>query len=272
MNAFRVVVVAAMLLGVGACASGPRGGGERAGTSRTAAAEQVAPASAGPGQAGPGQAGPEPAGPERASPEAWYEPEIRAFEAADRANPPGVHKVLFIGSSSIRMWKTLAEDMAPMPVLNRGFGGSKTQEVLAVFDRIVLPYRPSVIVYYCGDNDLGTDNHDSQSAADGFIAFDRLARAMSPEVQVFYIPIKASVARWGNWEAMRRANEIVRAYCEATPGATYLDTVTPTLGAEGKPDPTIFLGDGLHLNAKGYEIWTRVVRGPVLKAWEETGE
>ena len=200
-------------------------------------------------------------------PAAWYEPEIQAFEAADRASPPEPGQALFIGSSSIRMWTTLAEDMSPVPVLNRGFGGSKTGEVLAVFDRIVLPYKPSIIVYYCGDNDLGIDKTDSQGVADGFLEFDRRARAEWPEVRVFYIPIKASVQRWSNWAAMKRTNEIVRAYCERTAGAVYVDTVTPTLTAAGLPDPTIFRQDGLHMNEKGYAIWTSVVRPPVLKAW-----
>jgi lysophospholipase L1-like esterase len=202
----------------------------------------------------------------------WYEREIRDFEAADKASPPASGQVLFIGSSSVRMWTTLNEDMNPAPVLNRGFGGSKTGEVLAVFDRIVLPYKPSVIVYYCGDNDLGLDNTDSQAAADGFIAFDQRARSEWPGVNVFYIAIKPSVQRWKNWEAMKRANDIVRVYCEETHGATYLDIATPALTAEGLPDPTTFREDGLHLNAKGYAIWTTVIRGPVVEAWEKTGK
>lgn len=199
----------------------------------------------------------------------WYEPEIRAFEAADRASPPPPGRVLFIGSSSIRLWHTLAEDMRPAPVINRGFGGSKTGEVLAVFDRIVPVCRPSVIVYYCGDNDLGTDNTDSRAAADGFIEFDRRARALWPGLKVFYIAIKASRARWANWPAMERANELVRAYCERTPGAEYLDTVTPTLRADGPPAADYFLEDGLHLSPKGYAVWTSVIREPVLRAWNE---
>ncbi len=203
----------------------------------------------------------------RPAPAPWYEAEIRAFEEADKASPPAPGQVLFIGSSSIRMWTTLTEDMKPAPVLNRGFGGSKTADVLAVFDRIVLPYKPSIIVYYCGDNDLGMDNTDSQAVADGFVAFDRRARAGWPKVQVFYIAIKPSLQRWKNWEAMRKTNEIVRAYCEKTPGAAYLDIVTPALTSEGKPDPTTFREDGLHMNARGYGIWTSVVRQPVLDAW-----
>lgn len=198
----------------------------------------------------------------------WYEPEIVAFERADTASPPPPGQVLFIGSSSIRMWESLTVDMRPMPVLNRGFGGSKTGEVLAVFDRIVLPYQPSIIVYYCGDNDLGTDNTDSQAAAEGFIAFDRRARAAWPDVRVFYIAIKPSIARWNNWSAMMRANELVRSYCDRTSSATYLDTATPTLMPDGTPDRMIFEEDGLHLNEKGYSIWTAVIRGPVLEAWE----
>lgn len=202
----------------------------------------------------------------------WYEEEIRAFEAADRGIVPPQDAVLFVGSSSIRKWETLAVDMAPAPVRNRGFGGSKTGEVLEVFDRIVLPYSPRVIVYYCGDNDLGTENRDAEGAARGFIEFDQRARAKWSDVEVFYIAIKPSVARWSNWPAMKRANEMVNAYCELTPGATFLDIATPMLGVDGKPDPSLFEGDGLHLNAKGYEVWKRVVREPVVEAWESVKE
>ena len=201
------------------------------------------------------------------APPAWYENEIRAFEAADRVSPPAAGGVLFVGSSSIRLWEDLEHAMAPARVLNRGFGGSKTREVLAVFDRIVRPSNPSIIVYYCGDNDLGTDNTDAEAAAEGFLAFDRRARALWPTVRTFYIPIKPSIARWKNWPAMEKANGLVRAYCERTPGATYLDTVTPMLTAEGRPDPSIFKEDGLHMNAKGYERWNAVVRPEVVRAW-----
>jgi hypothetical protein len=209
------------------------------------------------------------AAPVETAPDAWYESEIRAFEEEDRMSPATPGQVLFIGSSSIRMWKSLAADMAPVPVLKRGFGGSKTGDVLAVFDRIVLPYEPSVIVYYCGDNDLGTDNTDWQSAADGFITFAGRARREWPRVTLVYIPIKASVARWGNWPAMRKANEKVRSYCERTARTIYVDTVTPTLTPEGRPDPAMFLADGLHLSEKGYDAWTGVLRPAVWKAWIE---
>lgn len=207
---------------------------------------------------------------------AWYEESIREFEAADLASPPPPGQVLFIGSSSIRLWKTLARDMHPAPVINRGFGGSKTGEVLAVFDRVVPVCRPAAIVYYCGDNDLGTDNTDSVAVAENFIAFDRRARALWPDVQVFFIAIKASPARWSNWPAMERANALIRDYAQRTPGVMYLDTVTPTLiagdGPALRPDPSLFEQDGLHLNPKGYAVWASVIRGPVVRAWTECAD
>lgn len=204
-----------------------------------------------------------------AQPAPWYEAEIQAFEDRDSVMPPASGQVLFVGSSSIRMWKSLADDMRPMPVLNRGFGGSKTPEVLAVFDRIVLPYRPSIIVYYCGDNDLGADNTDSQAAADGFIAFAERVHQQWARVSVFYIAIKPSLARWNNWDAMHRANDIVRQYADEHDYVTFLDIATPVLTAGG-PRTDIFLGDGLHLNETGYQIWTGVIRPPVFAEWERT--
>lgn len=193
--------------------------------------------------------------------------EIAAFEQADAQQMPAPNQALFIGSSSIRLWDTLARDMAPAPVINRGFGGSQTPEVLAVFDRVVRPYDPALIVYYCGDNDLGEHNTNAQGPAMGFMQFAEKARAAWPDIQIIYIPIKASLARWGNWEAMERANGIVRSYCDRTPGMIYADTVTPTLTPQGAPMPDIFEPDGLHLNAKGYAIWTRTLRPIVLDAW-----
>ena len=206
------------------------------------------------------------------APAPWYEPEIAAFEAADAASPPAPGQVLFIGSSSIRMWKTLADDMAPAAVLNRGFGGSKTPEVLAVMDRIVYPYDPSAIVYYCGDNDLGETNTDSEAAADGFIEFAERVHGRWPTVPILYMSIKPSLARWSNWAAMERANALVADYADETPGVEYMDLATCLLGPSGAPQPTLYLDDGLHLSAEGYARWTKIVRARLEAAVPEAFE
>jgi lysophospholipase L1-like esterase len=200
--------------------------------------------------------------------EPWYEPEIRAFEAADKARPPAPGQILFVGSSSFRLWTTLATDMAPMPIINRGFGGAKTPDVLAVFDRIVPACRPSIILYYCGDNDLGIDNTDTVTVVQNFIAFDQRVKAHWPDTRVYYVAIKASVQRWKNWPAMKRANDEIRAYCERTPGRGFFDVAQPMIGADGTPDPSLFEADGLHVNAAGYAKWTAVIRPRLLREWE----
>lgn len=197
---------------------------------------------------------------------AWYESEIVAYETADAESPPAPGRVLFIGSSSIRMWKTLEEDMAPAPVINRGFGGSKTPEVLAVMDRIVYPYKPAAIVYYCGDNDLGETNTDSRAAADGFIAFAERVHQRWADTPVLYLAIKPSLARWGNWAAMERANAMVAEYAALHEHVEFVDVASCLLGPDGSPDPSVYLGDGLHLNAEGYARWAEVVRPRVLAA------
>lgn len=229
-----------------------------------ACASQPAPEPAQVAEKAPETAAPAPSTPTQATP--WYEGEIQAFLAADGANPPAPGQVLFIGSSSIRMWKTLGDDMAPTPVLNRGFGGSKTPEVLAEMGRIVYPYRPSAIVYYCGDNDLGDHNTDSEAAARGFIDFAERVHERLPGTPVLYLSIKPSIARWGNWEAMHRANELVRAYAARTQGVEFIDVGACLLGPDGKPDPALFQGDGLHLNPTGYARWTAIVRPRVRQA------
>jgi len=201
--------------------------------------------------------------------EPWYETEIRAFEAADKANPPAPGQILFIGSSSFRLWRSLATDMTPLPVINRGFGGAKTADVLAVFDRVVPSCRPSIILYYCGDNDLGIDNTDSASVVNNFIAFDKRVQSLWPKTRVYFVAIKASVQRWKNWPAMKRANDAVREYCSRTPGRGFFDVAQPMLGPGGTPDPSLFEADGLHVNAAGYAKWTSVIKPVLLRDWAE---
>ncbi|MEM6749019.1 MAG: GDSL-type esterase/lipase family protein [Planctomycetota bacterium] len=190
----------------------------------------------------------------------WYEDEVRAFEAADAAAMPEPGRVLFTGSSSVRLWPDLAGDMAPIPVLNRGFGGSSTPDVLAVMDRVVLPYEPSVIVYYCGDNDLGADNTDARAAAEGFFAFVERVHAAQPGTPILYLSIKPSPLRFGNWASAVRANQLVAQYAAATDHVTFVDVSTCLLGEDGQPRPEYYADDDLHLSDAAYAAWAKIVR------------
>ncbi len=205
-----------------------------------------------------------PGGMARETPDAdWnHEGEVRAFESADAVNPPGPGRVLFIGSSSIRMWPDLDAAMAPVPVLNRGFGGSVTGDVLRVMDRIVFPYEPSAIVYYCGDNDVA-HGASAREATDGFIRFAEEVHDRSPGVDIYYLSVKPSPSRWDRWPVMRDVNRRVAAYASDRPRVHYIDVATCLLDENGDPRPRAFLDDELHLSASAYEEWNAIVR-PVL--------
>lgn len=180
--------------------------------------------------------------------------EIARFEAADRDRPPPRGGVLFVGSSSIRMWSTLERDFAGLPVINRGFGGSEYGDLRYWTERIVFPYEPRWIVLYEGDNDLESGKSPERVAAD-FRAFVSTVQGRLPTARIAVISIKPSRARWHLEPQVRAANALVRACCEAADGLHFIDLFTPMLGADGLPRPELFLEDGLHLNEAGYALW-----------------
>ena len=189
--------------------------------------------------------------------EQWEEA-IVAFESQDRKSPPSSGGVLFIGSSSIRKWDSLSEDFPNKNVINRGFGGSKIPDSIHFFERIVQPYKPSVIVLYAGDNDIG-GGHTAQQVFDNFKVFSNLVAKRLPEAKLVFIAIKPSVTRWGLALEMHEANREIEKYSKRQSHISYANIWNPMLSDEGKPRPELFIADGLHLNAEGYKIWARVV-------------
>jgi lysophospholipase L1-like esterase len=185
-----------------------------------------------------------------------WEPEITAFEASDKTNPPPKHAILFVGSSSIRMWKTLAKDFPDKQVINRGFGGSHIADSTALAERIIFPYEPKQIVFYAGDNDLAEGRTVDQVVAD-YEAFLKKVREKLPDTTIAYISIKPSVLRWSLKEKMEAANAKIAAI--KGDKLKFVDVYHPMLGEDGQPLPDIFVGDRLHMNAKGYEIWVPLV-------------
>lgn len=195
----------------------------------------------------------EPAGPAR------WEKTIAAFEAADKTQPPPAHAILFIGSSTIVRWKTLAQDFPQHTVINRGFGGSQIADSVFYADRIVIPYRPRMIVLRAGGNDIHAGKTPEQVAAD-FQAFVEKVRAKLPEVRIAYLPINASPSRWANAEREQQANQLIKAYIATGQNLDYIDASAATLGADGKPREDLFVQDRLHFNAEGYKILAAIVR------------
>ncbi len=198
-------------------------------------------------------------------PEFWQS-QIIAYEELDREAPPEHGKVLFVGSSSIRFWDTLEEDMAPLDVLERGFGGANLSHVTYFANRIVLPYKPRAIVLYAGDNDfIGPQPKSAQEVFDNYVEFVSYVHDYQPEVSIYYIAIKPSTSRWHKWPEMQHTNQLIEEYAEANGTLHYLDIAAPMMGGDGQPRGDLFRPDGLHLNAIGYSIWTQAIK-PILMA------
>jgi lysophospholipase L1-like esterase len=189
---------------------------------------------------------------------AKWEKDIAAFEQQDKENPPPKHAIVFIGSSSIRMWKTAAEDFPHHRVINRGFGGSQLSDAVHFADRIVLPYEPRFIVVYSGGNDINAKKSAEQVFA-AFGDFVAKVRAKQPEVPIAYISIAGNPKRWAQVEEVKKANGLIEAFTKSQPGLKFIDVFHPMLGADGLPRPEIFSPDRLHMNAEGYKLWKKIV-------------
>ncbi|MCH2381355.1 MAG: GDSL-type esterase/lipase family protein [Pedosphaera sp.] len=193
-----------------------------------------------------------------------WEKTIVQFEAADRKLMPQPDGVLFIGSSSIRMWKTLKQDFPGLSVINRGFGGSQIADSIHFAGRIVHPYKPRQIVLYAGDNDVAAGKSPETVLAD-FQKFVKTVSAKLSKTRISFIAIKPSIRRWKLSGKMAEANALVHDACAKDKWLDYIDIWQPMLGDDGKPRPDLFLGDGLHLNAKGYALWTSIVKPHLVR-------
>lgn len=193
-----------------------------------------------------------------------FEAEIRAFEDADRVDRPRPGGVLFVGSSSIRLWPDLKADFPGINVIQRGFGGSEIDQVLYYAPRIVLPYKPSLIVLYAGDNDLAAGRTPEQILAD-YKAFVTIVRDWLPRTRVVFVSIKPSGDRWALVDKMRATNELIKNYTATDSNLAYVDVFTPMLGADGKPREELFVSDRLHMNPQGYAIWRDLLK-PIVAA------
>ena len=197
-----------------------------------------------------------------------FEQEIQAFEKADTEAMPAKGSILFVGSSSIRKWSSLKEDFAPMPVINRGFGGSTIPELNYYADRIVHKYKPSLIVLYSGENDI-VDEHPPAIVFQDFKKFIGETEKNLAGVSIVYISAKPSPSRWEHWRKYVTLNSMIAQFAKARPGLHYVDISETLMGADGKPDPSLFIEDQLHMNSSGYAKWTAALRPILEELFEE---
>jgi lysophospholipase L1-like esterase len=191
-----------------------------------------------------------------------FEKDILAFEAADRKSPPPAGAILFAGDSQFTRWKTIHEDLPEYSVINRGFGGSQMTDLLQYTDRIVIPYRPRLIVINEGGNDLHAGRTPDQLLAD-FKAFVEKVRAALPETRIIMSSLTPSPARWSEIETRTVVNRRLQDYIATQKNVVFVDLFDAYLGADGKPNDEYFVADHLHHSAAGYQVRLKFTR-PLL--------
>lgn len=197
--------------------------------------------------------------------EAPFWNEIKAFKQQDSVQMPPKQAILFVGSSSIRMWNGMQEMFPKHTVINRGFGGSNLLDLKHYLGDIVFPYQPKQIVIYSGENDIASDTVQAPEVLERFKDVFTEIRQEMPQVPVVFVSIKPSPSRVKFKPIMEESNRLIQQYLKLQPKARYVDVYTPMLRPNGKPKPEIFIQDSLHMNQQGYQIWKKRITPYLIK-------
>lgn len=199
-----------------------------------------------------------------------FQPEIDAFAKADKINMPDEGKILFAGSSSFRLWKDVNDYFPGKPILNRGFGGATLLDLIQYSKETIIQYHPKQIFIYCGENDIA--NNDTVKPKDVFNRFKKLYSILRTQLPastpIVFLSLKPSIARWSMHEKMAASNELIKSFIKNQKNIQFLDVYSAMLGADGLPLNDIFIADKLHMNAKGYSIWQKLI-APLLLQGEK---
>lgn len=191
--------------------------------------------------------------------------EIDRFMEWDSKNSFPANAILFVGSSSIRLWHT-RRSFLEFPVINRGFGGAYISDVNFFYSEVVYKYHPQLIVFYAGDNDIA-GGITADQVFDDYQKFVEKVQTDFPACKIFYLPIKPSLLRWKYWPAMKQTNLRIKQLCEGDSNLYYIDTATSMLNRDGEPREELFVEDGLHLNTLGYQLWESILKPHLKKVY-----
>ena len=192
--------------------------------------------------------------------------EINAFRKQDSVGMPPKNAILFVGSSSFRMWTSLNQDFPVHSIINRAFGGSSLPDVIRYVDQVIIPYQPRQILVYCGDNDLASS--DTISAQTVNMRFQQLfhqIRKQLPEVAIAFVSIKPSPRRQHILQKVIECNDLIEDFLKDQTKTAYIDVFSAMVDEKGNPNPDLFVDDRLHMNKKGYAIWVQVIEPHLIK-------
>ena len=188
--------------------------------------------------------------------------DIDAFLTTDKTNPPPQKSILFIGSSIFRQWTKLPEQMAPLPVYNRAFGGSLTTDILFYMDKIVLPYEPRIIVYYCGSNDVNA-GRSADRIFEGFRLFAERVHAKLPQTRILYVSINRAPQKQDKWRVVDDANNMAENYCAKNAELSFINVNPALFNKVGQPRLELYQLDKLHFRQPAYDAFTIIIK-PLL--------
>lgn len=188
--------------------------------------------------------------------------EIEAFEKEDMKEKYSDKALLFTGSSYIRLWKTIKQDLAPAEIIHRGFGGSRIAEMAYYIPKIAYPHQPKAIYMYTGSNDISGSNGDKSplQILECYKYIVKVIRIKYPKTPIYYIAISPNEKRWAVWDKIQEANQLIAEFSQTKPELYFIETAKELLGPDGKYQPNLYIDDKLHFNAKGYEIWTNIIQ------------
>lgn len=192
--------------------------------------------------------------------------EIAGFKKLDSLQAPPKNAILFVGSSSFRLWPNIQTYFPSHTIINRGFGGSSLPDVIRYTEDIIIPYQPKQVVIYCGENDIASsDTITAEIVLARVKNLFQLIRTKMPDVPVLFVSIKPSPSRWHLKDTEIKANDAIKKYLKKQKHAKFVSVWNAMLGPDGKPLEDIFVQDKLHMNAKGYAIWQKLIEPHLLK-------
>lgn len=195
-----------------------------------------------------------------AAAEARWAGDIAALEALDRTEVHPADSVLFVGSSSIRLWQTIETDLAPYHPIRRGYGGAKFSDLAVFARRLIAPHRfRALVVFAANDVTGGPDDATPEQVVQWFEHWVGVARAIQPDAPVLCLEITPTPARWVAWPKIREVNRALAGACASRSGVHFIPTAHAWLGPDGQPQADLFVEDGLHLNPLGYRIWSAIL-------------
>ncbi len=212
----------------------------------------------------------DPFAPYRQAAEERWEKDIRELESLDSRETDPPDAILFIGSSSIRMWDSMAEDMVPWPTIRRGYGGAKLSDLGVFVERLTKPHAfRALVIFVANDISGGEQDKSPEKVLELYQHIVEKIRKSRPTEPIYFVGITPSSSRFQVWPEIRNANQLIRKYCESSPHLYYIDTAQRYLNAEGMPNDALFKDDKLHLNRQGYKLWGEIIQAKLNETLEQ---